>query len=181
MKLLKFVYTLILFTVSSFTFAGYYPAKVNADLNLYTDFEFNKPVILVNAGAWLNTMPMFSATEIRYGTGSIYIAEQDKIKLGDKKSLVLEKGIFDDEEPDTSNSYPDVLIQKDTPIYSKSVLSETEAEIENMPTLFTLKATDVPCQTFKEIVGKSGKTFYKISFNDEPSYILKEDTSIIQQ
>ena len=55
------------------------------------------------------------------------------------------------------------------------------AEIENMPTLFTLKATDVPCQTFKEIVGKSGKTFYKISFNDEPSYILKEDTSIIQQ
>ena len=50
MKLLKFVYTLILFTVSSFTFAGYYPAKVNADLNLYTDSEFNKPVILVKAG-----------------------------------------------------------------------------------------------------------------------------------
>ena len=181
MKLLKFVYTLILLTVSSFfAFAGYYPAKVNADLNLYADSEFNKPVILVKAGAWLNTMPMFSATEIRYGTSSVYMTEQDQIKLGDKKSLVLEKGIFDDEEPDTSNSYPDVLIQKDTSIYSKSVLSKTEAEIENMPTLFTLKATDIPCQTFKEVVGESGKTFYKISFNDEPSYILKEDTSIIQ-
>ena len=60
-------------------------------------------------------------------------------------------------------------------------MSKTAAEIENMPTLFTLKATDIPCQTFKEIVGESGKMFYKISFNDEPSYILKEDTSIIQQ
>ena len=94
MRLLKFVYTLILLTVSSFTFAGYYPAKVNTDLNLYADSEFNKPVILVKAGAWLNTMPMFSATEIRYGTGSVYMAEQDQIKLGDKKSLVLEKGIL---------------------------------------------------------------------------------------
>jgi len=51
MRLLKFVYTLILLTVSSFTFAGYYPAKVNADLNLYADSEFNKPVILVKAGS----------------------------------------------------------------------------------------------------------------------------------
>ncbi len=109
--------------ISSFAFAGHYPAKVNSDINLYADAEFNKAVVSVKEGAWLNTMPMFSTAEVRYGMGSLYISEEDAKKLVDHKPFAIEKGIFHDDEDDSGNaSSPDVLVQKDTPIYSKSVL-----------------------------------------------------------
>ncbi|OOF65547.1 hypothetical protein [Rodentibacter sp. Ppn85] len=181
MKLSKVIYTLFLFMISSFSFAGQYPARVNADIALYEKPDFNKPVILVKKGAWLNTMPKLFGTEIRYGDGweGLYIAPQDIKNLVDKKPLVVEKGIYDE---DNKNIVPikKVLITKDTLIYDKSVLNQSNDEILYTKSLFILKATDVPCAVFNEVIGKSGKTFYRISFNDEVSYILKDDTSIIE-
>ncbi|OOF84049.1 hypothetical protein BKG93_08615 [Rodentibacter ratti] len=120
MGLSKIFHLLFLLMVSSFAFAGHYPAKVNSEINLYADSpEFKKPVVVVKKGAWLNTRPLIFTTEIRYGLRGLHIAKQDLTALGDKKPLELEKGIYDE---DNKNTLPikEVLIIKDTLIYDKS-------------------------------------------------------------
>ncbi|OOF45739.1 hypothetical protein [Rodentibacter trehalosifermentans] len=180
MRLSKCFHLLFLLILSSFAFAGHYPAKVNKEINLYYDApDFKKTVIVVKKGTWLNTKPMLFTTEIGYGLRSLHIAEQDLTALSDKKPLELEQGIPFGE---IKNTFPikEVRITKDTWLYNKSVLTQPNAENLNSETPFLLKATDVPCEVFQEVSDKSGKTFYAIFFNDQIFYILKDDTSLIQ-